>query len=376
MINTGSRLPKHLQVAHALRKRLSRGEFAGDMQLPTVRALGAQMGVSSNVAYRALQVLTKEGVIETQRGIGVRVAAEDRKKAPLTFGFIYPFNTDEPFSGRIHIVAEKAINFQNNHYVIKSSNGDPAEERAAAEQCLDGGCEGLLLWPCAGEENKEYFQEISTRVPLVFVDRVYEGSCQPSVVLDWKGMGREVVCHLGQKGFSRVLVLEEQLEISSYRELYKSIRETVKKMGLKDRFTIAPMTMFDFNMLYARNPNLAVESYAAKLGSLLEKDRYDALFSPQDEFLDYVIINTDLAARFPGLTLFGTTETAPTRRSPGFYRRGVYEWVTNMEAMVRKATEILHNKVYFRSRVQQPVRIPSKLILRMMDSLCWEAGKR
>jgi DNA-binding LacI/PurR family transcriptional regulator len=376
MINTGSKTPKYLQVAQALKKRLSRGEYAEDMQLPTVRTLGTQLGASRNAVHRALQLLNREGVIETQRGVGIRVATAAQRKTPLTFGFIYPFSPDEPFSGRIHIVAEKAINSQNNHYIIKSSNGDAAAERAVAEQCLGGGCEGLILWPCPGEENKEFFQEISSRVPLVFVDRVYEGSCQPSVVLDWKGMGRDIVFHLGQKGFSRVLILEEQLEISSYRELYGSIRETVRKMGLKDRFSIAPMTMYEFNTLYARNPNLAVESYAAKLGLLLEKDRYDAVFTPQDEFLDYIIINTDLAARYPGLTLFGATDTAPTRRSPGFYRRGVYEWVTNMEAMIRKATEILHNKVYLRSRVQQPIRIPSKLILRTMDSLCWEVGEK
>jgi DNA-binding LacI/PurR family transcriptional regulator len=376
MINTASKTPKYLQVVQALRKRLSRGEYDKDMQLPPVRTLGTQLGVSRNAVHRALQVLAKEGIIETQRGVGIRVAAEVCKKTPLTFGFIYPFNPNEPFAGRIHIVAEKAINLQSNHYVIRSSFGNPAEERLAAEQCLEGGCEGLILWPCPGEENREFFQALSTRVPLVYIDRIFEGSCQPSVILDWARMGRDVVFDLGQRGFSRILVLEEQLEISSYRELYRSIRETVRKMGIEDRFRIAPMTMYDFYALYARNPNLAVESYAAKLDSLLGKDRYDALFTPQDEFLDYVFISTELAATYPALKLFSVTDTTPMRRSPGFYRRGIYEWVTNTEAMVRKATEILHNKVYFRSRAQQPIRIPCRLIHRTADSLCWEAGGR
>jgi DNA-binding LacI/PurR family transcriptional regulator len=346
------------------------------MQLPPVRTLGTQLGVSHNAVHRALQVLAQEGIIETQRGIGIRVAASGSAKVPLTFGFVYPYRPDQPYAGHIHVIAEKAINLKNNHYIIKSSYGDPKEEQRAVQQCLESGSEGLILWPCEGEENKTFFQELSSRCPLVFVDRVYEGTSYPSVVMDWSRTGRDIVQHLGQKGFSKILILEEHLEISSYRELFGSMRETVQKMEVQDRFQFAPMETQPFFNLYSRNPETAVTTFTENLANLLAQKQYDTIFSPQDEFLDYIFINTDLATQFPTIKLFSVTSTLPSPRTLKFYQHGVYEWVMNTEAMVSKATEILHDKVFFRSRTQQPIRIPSALVLRASDEVCWKVGER
>ncbi|NLE29704.1 MAG: GntR family transcriptional regulator [Phycisphaerae bacterium] len=160
MIDDFSRISKHIQTANVIKSRIRVGDYLPGMNLPPVRNLGAELGVSVNVIQRAFHLLEKDGFITKRQGVGVQVNSTfEEDKAPLTFGFVYPYNPNSPFAGSVHCFAEKAINYKQNHCIIKSSNNDPLQERKVIKQFLNNTIQGLLVWPCDTNENVAFFSD-------------------------------------------------------------------------------------------------------------------------------------------------------------------------------------------------------------------------
>lgn len=368
VVNTSSRIPKHVQTATLLKRRIEKGEYTPGSNFPPVRMLGAELGVSSNVVQRAVQLLEKEGVVASERGVGVRVlASSSSQRAPLMFGLVYPFLADAPFAGTIHTLAERAIDLRNNHCITTSSGGTAASERETVEQLLACGVEGLVIWPVAGDENVEFFRRVATQVPLVQIDRPLEGVQAPAVSLDWARAGREIVQHLCQKGYQRILIFEESLAISSYRQMYNEMRATIDAVSAQRRFTFVSVDHHPFFDAFPRDPRSAVREYQGRLAEVLAVHPCEAFFAPFDEFIDRIYVCGGMQQRFPMRQIVSLTNTHPTSRSLEFYDLGVREWVCDYGAMIRRATDILHEKVYLKSRIQQQIRLPLTSVIRSSD---------
>jgi DNA-binding transcriptional regulator YhcF (GntR family) len=367
IINPASRIPKHVQTAIVIKQRIGKGEYAPGLSMPPVRMLGAELGVSSNVIHRAVRLLEKEGIVETQHGVGVRVLdTQTKMRAPLRLGMVHPYTPDCLFAGAIHCYVDKALDLRRNHCVVKSCRHDAIRERQIVLEFVETGVEGLLVWPCESDENAAFFSQVSERVPLVFVDRRIGSVAVPSVVLDYSGLGCEVVTHLGSKGYGRVLILEDPLPVSSYREMYTAMRETVSAINAEHRFDFVRLSTSEFVERYSVEPMAAIDGYRRKLGEILSLERYDAVFSASDEFLDYVFINTDLGEAHRSMALFSLSTTLPSPRSPGFYRRTVCEWISDFGQVVGKASEILHDMMYLRNHPMRQHRVKFSMLTRGM----------
>jgi len=358
IINTGSRIPKHIQTAVLLKQRIEKGDYAPGANMPPVRLLGAELGVSSNVIHRAVRILEKEGIVESQHGVGVRVMdMQQPKRTPLTFGMIHPYSPDILFAGTIHCFVDRALDVKQNRCIVKSSYHNPKRERELIGEFIDTGIEGLLVWPCEGNENVEFFKNVSEHTPLVFIDRNLEEVAAPSVVLDYAGLGREIITYLGSRGYQKILILEDPLPVSSFREMYTEMKETVRLIGAEGRFDFIQVDTSNFVEKYQVDPEEMVGLHSGRLNSILRTGRYEAMFTVQDEFLDYAFINTPLAETYRGLQLFSMSNTLPTPRSPAFYIRGVHEWIGDFGQVIGKATELLHTMVYLRNHLTRQYRI-------------------
>jgi DNA-binding LacI/PurR family transcriptional regulator len=315
-----------------------------------------------------VQLLEQEGVVASERGVGVRVLPPDSlRTTPLTFGMVYPFQPDGPFAGTIHTLAERAIDLRNNHCITTSSGGTAASERQTVNQLLACGVEGLIVWPVAGEENVEFFQRIAEQTPMVLIDRTLERVPVPAVSLDWARAGREIVQHLCQKGYQQILIFEESLPISSYRQMYNEMRRTIDAVSAQRRFTFVSVDYSPFFDQFPRDPRSAVRDYQARLEEVLSQHRCEAFFMPFDEFIDRVYACGGMHRRFPMRQIVSLTNTHPTSRSLEFYDLGVREWVCDFGAMIGRATDILHEKVYLKSRIQQQIRLPLTSVIRTSD---------
>ncbi len=357
-LNTASRVPKHVQAASLLKQRIRKGVYLPDSKLPPVRTLGAELGVSINVIMRAAKLLEKEGLVESQHGVGVRVVSGSRRRRiPLTFGMVHPYTPDEAFAGTIHCCAERALDLAENLCIVRSSYNDPERERRVVEDLIAVGVEGLIVWPCEGDSNGRFLTETARTVPLVLIDRELESAAVPSVVLDFAGAGRDIVQHLATRGRQDVLILEDPIEISSFREFFAAMRETVARISGEDRFEFVQLATTRFPYEYSADPLGAADRYVRRLDAILDARAYDAMFSMHDEFIDTVFAASELGRAHPSIELYCMSNLLPRPRSVDYHRRITREWYADFGKLIRRAAELLHDKLYLRSCQTRPDRV-------------------
>ncbi|WP_407165282.1 GntR family transcriptional regulator [Bradyrhizobium sp. ORS 111] len=72
-LNSESHVPKYAQIADIFRQRIARGTWAKGLRLPANEELASEFGVSRVTIRQAVELLSREGVIEAQQGRGTFV---------------------------------------------------------------------------------------------------------------------------------------------------------------------------------------------------------------------------------------------------------------------------------------------------------------
>jgi GntR family transcriptional regulator len=72
-IDHHSAVPKYLQLATDLRRRIAAGEWAPPERLPSEKQLAAEYGIAVGTVQHTLTVLREEGLVQTFRGRGTGV---------------------------------------------------------------------------------------------------------------------------------------------------------------------------------------------------------------------------------------------------------------------------------------------------------------
>ncbi len=75
--------PIFKQIADRLKSDIAGGRFAAGDKFPSVRDLALEIGVNPNTVQRALSSLEEEGILETRRGDGRYVCADEGKRERL-----------------------------------------------------------------------------------------------------------------------------------------------------------------------------------------------------------------------------------------------------------------------------------------------------
>ena len=73
----------HHQVAAQIRRSIAEGDAGAGDRLPPAKDLAAVLGVNANTVLKALRVLRDEGLLEFQRGRGVRVSGTPQDGAVI-----------------------------------------------------------------------------------------------------------------------------------------------------------------------------------------------------------------------------------------------------------------------------------------------------
>jgi GntR family transcriptional regulator len=69
-------LPIYAQLERGIRAAIGSGRLTPGSQLPTVRQLAVELRLNANTVARVYGDLERSGVLETRRGVGTFVAAE------------------------------------------------------------------------------------------------------------------------------------------------------------------------------------------------------------------------------------------------------------------------------------------------------------
>jgi len=78
-VDPKSSVPVFQQIAEAVKSAIAKGVVAPGEAIPSVRQMAAQALVNPNTVARAYRDLEREGVVITQRGLGVFAAADAKK---------------------------------------------------------------------------------------------------------------------------------------------------------------------------------------------------------------------------------------------------------------------------------------------------------
>ena len=116
-IDPKSHTPIFQQIAAHLRKQVSDGIYKSGEALPSLRVMAVDIKVNPNTVQRAYELLEREGVVESRRGVGVFVAkidgrrrTRDEKRASKEFGDTINSAMDAGLSpDRIRQVFEHAL---------------------------------------------------------------------------------------------------------------------------------------------------------------------------------------------------------------------------------------------------------------------------
>lgn len=74
--------PLYAQLDHGIRAAIATGRLARGAQMPTVRQLAVELRVNANTVARVYADLERAGVLESRRGVGTFVAAEQPAAGP------------------------------------------------------------------------------------------------------------------------------------------------------------------------------------------------------------------------------------------------------------------------------------------------------
>lgn len=81
VINPRSDIPIYIQIVEQMRQQVASGELKPGDQLPTVRALAADLRVNFNTVARAYRMLDEAHIISTQQGRGTYILDESPPEA-------------------------------------------------------------------------------------------------------------------------------------------------------------------------------------------------------------------------------------------------------------------------------------------------------
>jgi DNA-binding transcriptional regulator YhcF (GntR family) len=342
-INIAQKTALSTKVSQSIRQRIKANIYRPGDKLPSLRTFSREFSVSSNVIYRAFKELKEDNLLVIQHGRGVWVRPDyPCLNDAVFYATVLPFGLDLNFSLQIIFHAEQTFDRRQNLMFIRSSQNDAKQERNISERLYNNGTLGLLLWPVENSPNGEFFNSLSKKIPVVTVDRQIDGCNQPSVGMDFRAAGRDVFDYmLIKRKRKRMLVIIDNIKISNYQELADGIQEEARSIKRFNDVTILylPLTQL------IRKLNVAdysdVDMFRDNIAQHIELGKYDAIFCPQEEFLESVVIEPGLHRQYS--LLMGTMTGPLLTRSRLYYDSGVIRWLWDIPKMISLAADKLQN---------------------------------
>jgi DNA-binding LacI/PurR family transcriptional regulator len=356
---SGNKVSLHQQVATQLEQRVRKGVYKDGDALPSFRSLSKEFGVSLNVVQRAVYQLEEKRVLVPHHGRGLAVANSERcNRTAITFGFIQPYSAREAFEQQVILYAEEAFTTRDNLMIIRSCQGSAEREREVAQNLVHNGIQGILLWPAENNPNGPFFQEFSSHTPVVLVDRLLEGAELPAVVLDVYKAGREICQQmLSVRKHRRMLALIDDLDVSPYRDVIRGLQDQAKAIGRSEDLVIERLGITPLIKQWYTADFSQVETNRKLVEERLKKGGYDALFCFQEEFFDFVIVETGLLDDFSGLQLVSLNDPSLNTRTRKYNESGVLTWGMDFPRMISIAADLLQQWVLTRTRTKRMVKV-------------------
>ena len=157
--------------------------------------------------YRISQS-AKEVILQSVKELDYQpdiVAQSLRNNTTYTIGLLVP-HIDNPFFANIASVVIREAQRYNYTVMLIDTLEDPVQENKAIDSLLSRKIDGIILVPTG--ENPSKLEEISTRTPIVLIDRYFEKHNLPYVATDNYIGAYQATKLLLESGHSKILCIQ------------------------------------------------------------------------------------------------------------------------------------------------------------------------
>ncbi|HEX5500509.1 MAG TPA: GntR family transcriptional regulator, partial [Thermomicrobiales bacterium] len=206
-------MPQYIRIRNELRRRIADGSLAVGDQLPSLRTLCDEFGVSTITARRAQLDLLKDGIAEQRRGVGLFVRSVRRRAriALILTGFSEAgWRANSGMVGQL-VGGISGVAWQRGALLTIIPVDQPELAPEIVEGLLDDQpLDGVLLRP-AGEIDPRLIALFAKRaIPAVTVKRRLAGAETPCVLSDDRGGVYQAADHLLALGHRRIGLIVQQ----------------------------------------------------------------------------------------------------------------------------------------------------------------------
>lgn len=276
-----SQKPRYAQIAEAIALQIRTGQLPVNTKLASERELCRVWGASKITIRRSLMELANEGLIVTRHGVGSFVAATSatgpvsRSDTGQFLGVVIPSAADY-HNARVLGALERASRELGYSLIVKQSGNVPQQETEAIQLLLERKVLGLLISPVTGDFSETLVSGaklLAAKVPFVFFDRYLPMLKTPSVILDNRVGGYEVVRHLISLGHKNIAYLRG-VPSSAAEDRERGYREALAEAGLPEKIVMVGNLQYDMEFACARISEFLDEAAGQVTAVFAENDGF------------------------------------------------------------------------------------------------------
>jgi GntR family transcriptional regulator of arabinose operon len=229
--------PIYREIARTLAAAIEDGRYPPGTRLPAETTLARQLGVSRGTLREALDLLRREGRIESVRARGNFVRSPTARKPSerrRVVGVLVP-SVAKPYVNELLAGIEDALHDRGYSMIVGSSGSTRAQQAGRVDRILAEGASGLIAYPIDYEPDPELFKRLAgDGLPIVLVDRHLVGYDFDAVLPDNVGGAFAAVSHLVELGHRRIaFVATDNLATTSVAERLQGYQQALLVAGIE-----------------------------------------------------------------------------------------------------------------------------------------------
>lgn len=222
---------KYIQLANALRTAISEGAYKSTNRLPTEQQLMQQFSVSRQTVRNALEILTKEELIQRRQGSGTVILDQKPKSENNTIAIVISFANSYIFPSLLMEVQQVLLENGFSALVYGTDN-QFEKERKILLQLLEHPVRGLIVEGTKSvlpNPNLDLYRQLrSSGVPIIFLHNCYPELDSPVIRDDDEHGGYLAARHLLEKGHTRiggVFKMDDRQGVLRYSGMIQALRD-------------------------------------------------------------------------------------------------------------------------------------------------------
>lgn len=269
-------------IAAEIARLIEIGELKVGSRLPSGDDLAVQWGVSRHTAHRAIDELSRQGIVVRKRRWGTVVAASSQSKVARVgllvdhFAQAYNFPSGELIRGIQDTLGEEV------QLIIAESKSDYETEIRQLKKFQEQ-VDGLIFYPTSHPKSSAAVHRlVDSGFPAVILDRLPDGVHADAVMSNNEGATLMAIRALEARGHSRIGFFSfNKPDFSTVAERHAAYRLALAEVGVQD---VTELTRWFPRELSSNPQGLYQAVYDALFTLRNQKDPITALFCVEDTF--------------------------------------------------------------------------------------------